>query len=76
MSIMAQFRVDIFRTEFYSRGVIVEAASEEDARKKISQQWDDSDDLYELVNDYMTDSNTEFDITEATARDLETCVRV
>lgn len=74
---MAEFRVNIFRTEYFRGAVVVKASSAEEARKKVEQEWQDSERLYEIITDCPWDSETQFDTAyPATERDIKECIYI
>ena len=57
---MKKFKVQITRIEKFYNTVVVEAKSARDAKKKVMEQWEEDDYLYEKTTDCIDDSTTSF----------------
>ena len=57
---MKKFKVQITRIEKFYNTVVVEAKSARDAKKKVMEQWEEDDYLYEKTTDNINDSRTSF----------------
>lgn len=57
---MAIFKVNIYRVEYFSENVTVEAATEDEAEARVREAWPSNEALYERVTDCIMDSETDF----------------
>lgn len=57
-----KYTVDIFRVEYYKGSVVVEAESEEQAKRKAHHEWVENDYLYEKITDCPFDVDMQFDV--------------
>lgn len=59
-----EFKVQIYRVEYFSNAILVDAESEEDAIKKAEVAWKTDDSLYEQTTDSTYDTETHFLVQE------------
>ena len=57
---MAKYKVTIKRVEYYSMTIVVDAKDIDEAKAKTQDEWDNSDYLYDRLQDCVDDSSTEF----------------
>jgi uncharacterized protein YgiB involved in biofilm formation len=71
-----KYKVTIKRVEYYSLGVIVEAASHEAAIEKVEKEYDKDDYLYEKLTDCPDDTDGDYNCEAAKESDIDNFINI